>query len=281
LTTPDQITATTIRRRRLAVDRRFERGPFDIIGDVHGCAHELIALLSELGYAVVETADDDNADGTWGFEVAPPAGQKAIFLGNLVDYGPDAPRVLRLVMSMVARNDALCVLGERDARLAQRLRGRSSASLPGQGQTARQLEKSASAFIDAVRAFLRRRPTHYVLDRGRLIVAHAGLPRALHGRQSAAVREEAVFGRSGAAPDAQPVARRAAWTTGYHARPLVVYGHYPTRRPQWFRRTVNIHTGCVFGGRLTALRYPEAELIAVPARQRYATSVDIDEGPLA
>src|SRR5262249_9553024 len=50
---------------------------------------------------------------------------------------------------------------------------------------------------------------------------------------------------------------------------IVVYGHTPVPEPEWLNRTINIDTGCVFGGRLTALRYPERELVSVPAAQTY------------
>jgi protein phosphatase len=51
---------------------------------------------------------------------------------------------------------------------------------------------------------------------------------------------------------------------------MVVYGHTPVPEAEWLNRTLNIDTGCVFGGRLTALRYPEREVVSVPARQTYA-----------
>jgi protein phosphatase len=50
----------------------------------------------------------------------------------------------------------------------------------------------------------------------------------------------------------------------------VVYGHTPVPEPQWLNQTINIDTGCVFGARLTALRYPEMELVSVPAAAQYA-----------
>ena len=50
---------------------------------------------------------------------------------------------------------------------------------------------------------------------------------------------------------------------------MVVYGHTPVPEPEWLNRTINIDTGCVFGGKLTALRYPEKELVSVPAERTY------------
>ena len=50
---------------------------------------------------------------------------------------------------------------------------------------------------------------------------------------------------------------------------MVVYGHTPVPEAVWVNGTINIDTGCVFGGRLTALRYPERELVSVPARETY------------
>jgi len=88
LKTPEEIDALAIERVPLWVDRRSDSGPFDIIGDVHGCHDELVDLLGRLGYVIEE-----------GGQVARhPEGRKAIFLGDLVDRGPGVPSVLRLAM---------------------------------------------------------------------------------------------------------------------------------------------------------------------------------------
>ncbi len=50
---------------------------------------------------------------------------------------------------------------------------------------------------------------------------------------------------------------------------MVLYGHTPVPEPEWVNNTLCLDTGCVFGGRLTALRYPERELVSVPAARVY------------
>ena len=77
-------------------DLRDETGPFDVIGDVHGCRAELEQLLGSLGYVLAR----DSAGRAAG--AAHPDGRRVVFLGDLVDRGPDTPGVLRLVMGMVA-----------------------------------------------------------------------------------------------------------------------------------------------------------------------------------
>src|SRR5439155_21849439 len=65
---------------------------------------------------------------------------------------------------------------------------------------------------------------------------------------------------------------RYNWAAEYRGRAIVVCGHTPVPEPEWLNRTINIDTGCVFGGKLTALRYPEKELVSVPAARVYAHS---------
>jgi len=48
-----------------------------------------------------------------------------------------------------------------------------------------------------------------------------------------------------------------------------VYGHTPVPEPEWLNRTINVDTGCVYGGALSALRYPEKEIVSVPAKRQY------------
>ena len=106
LRTPEEVAAATITRTRLYSDLRHESGPFDVIGDVHGCRAELEQLLTELGYTLERDAAGQPANARH------PEGRRAVFVGDLVDRGPDTPGVLRLVMGMVAAGTALCVAGQ-------------------------------------------------------------------------------------------------------------------------------------------------------------------------
>ena len=231
-------------------------GPFDVVGDVHGCQPELAELLDTLGYRAGE-------DGVHRH----PAGRTAVFLGDLVDRGPDTPGVLRTVMGMVAGGAALCVPGNHEAKLLRALRGRDVKISHGLAESLAQLAAEPDGFTGQVTAFLDGLISHYVLDSGRLVVAHAGLREEMHGRASAAVRAFALYGDTTGETDEFGLPVRYPWAQDYRGKALVVYGHTPVPEAVWVNNTICLDTGCVFGGRLTALRYPERELVSVPARR--------------
>ena len=256
-----------IRRDRLYNNRQEETGLFDIIGDVHGCYDELLALLGELGYQVEAEAVADVRD--LGIKVTPPAGRRAVFLGDLVDRGPASPQVLRLVMSMVRDGTALCVPGNHDSKLLRHLNGKKVTANHGLAETLTQLEGEPEAFKGQVRQFLDGLVSYYVLDGGKLVVAHAGLTEEMQGRNSGAVRAFALYGETTGETDEFGLPVRYEWAREYRGRAMVVFGHTPVPDAEWLNNTIDIDTGCVFGGRLTALRYPERELVAVPAARVY------------
>ncbi|GGJ67931.1 polynucleotide kinase-phosphatase [Deinococcus aquiradiocola] len=266
LRSAEDVRAVSITRTRLYSDLRHEHGPFDFIGDVHGCLTELRELLEQLGY----TLD--------GLEVTPPAGRKAVFLGDLVDRGPDTPGVLRLVMGMVAAGTALCVPGNHDEKLGRALRGEKVTVAHGLDRSLAQLEGEGPEFRQQVADFIRGLVSHYVLDgdehnRGRVVVAHAGMKEAFQGRASGRVRAFALYGETTGETDEFGLPVRLDWAAGYRGEALVVYGHTPVPQAEWLNRTIDIDTGCVFGGALTALRYPELEVLSVPAREVYSEPV--------
>jgi protein phosphatase len=261
LRSPEEIEAVTIERRPLWPDRRYERGPFDLIGDVHGCGDELEELLTGLGYAPDET-------GVWRH----PGERKAVFLGDLVDRGPRVPAVLRLVMGMVRAGSALCVPGNHDEKLLRWLKGKNVRMAHGLERSAEQLEEETPGFRADVAAFLDGLISHYVLDGGKLVVAHAGMKQEMQGRASGLVRAFALYGETTGEVDELGLPVRLDWAADYRGPAMVVYGHTPVAEPRWLNRTINLDTGCVFGGALTALRYPELELVSVPAREVYTGS---------
>lgn len=256
----EDVDTAELDRARLWVNRRELRGPFDIIGDVHGCYDELRALLGELGYSVA------HVDGRW--TATHPEGRTPVFVGDLVDRGPASAEVLELVMDLEA-GGALCVNGNHEARLLRHLRGQSPKLTHGLKETLESFETRDAAFRARVSEWLDQRLSHYVLDGGRLVVAHAGLKEEYQGRTSGAVRSFALYGETTGEVDEYGLPVRAAWATGYRGRALVVHGHVPVLEPEWLNNTLDVDTGCCFGGRLTAMRYPERELVSVPAARVY------------
>ncbi|QNP65918.1 polynucleotide kinase-phosphatase [Streptomyces genisteinicus] len=232
-------------------DLRHLTGPFDIVGDIHGCSSELETLLRELGYQ----------DGVH------PDGRTAVFVGDLVDRGPDSPGVLRRVMGMVAAGSALCVPGNHENKLSRWLKGRNVQHTHGLAETIAQLEKEDDAFREQVREFIDGLVSHYVLDEGRLVVCHAGLPEKYHGRTSGRVRSHALYGETTGETDEFGLPVRYPWAEDYRGRAAVVYGHTPVPSTSWINNTICLDTGAVFGGRMTALRWPERELVDVPAER--------------
>lgn len=255
-----------IQREKLYNDKKDESGPFDIIGDVHGCFDELQELLSELGYSVSRV---DETESNFGFHVTAPENRKAIFVGDLVDRGPDSPGVLRLVMSMVHAGVAYCVPGNHDLKLQKFLNGRNVQIKHGLETTVKQLESETAAFKSAVSTFLYGLISHYIFDHGKLAVAHAGIKEEMQGRGSAAVRSFCLYGETTGEIDEFGLPVRYNWAKEYRGKAKVVYGHTPVPKAEWLNKTIDIDTGCVFGGKLTALRYPEEELVAVNAKMVY------------
>ncbi|OUJ74767.1 polynucleotide kinase-phosphatase [Hymenobacter crusticola] len=258
-------------RDPLYSNRKQDTGPFDIIGDVHGCYQELVQLLTTLGYTIETDATQDARD--LGMRVTAPAGRRALFLGDLVDRGPDSPAVLRLVMHMVQEGLALCVPGNHDIKLLRHLHGKHVNEQHGFAETLAQLANESDTFKNQVRQFLDGLVSHYVLDGSKLVVAHAGMREEMQGRGSGAVRAFALYGETTGEIDEFGLPVRYNWAAEYRGRAMVVYGHTPVPAPEWLNNTIDIDTGCVFGGRLTALRYPERELVSVPAAQVYCEPV--------
>lgn len=246
----DVENATVVTEKRYN-DLTHLTGPFDIIGDIHGCASELESLLGKLGYA----------DGVH------PQGRQAVFVGDLVDRGPDSPGVLRRVMSMVKAGSALCVPGNHENKYGRYLRGRNVQHTHGLAETIEQMESESEEFRSEVREFIAGLVSHYVLDGGRLVVCHAGLPEKYHGRTSGRVRSHALYGDTTGETDEFGLPVRYPWAEDYRGRAAVVYGHTPVPEATWLNNTICLDTGAVFGGKLTALRWPERELVDVPAER--------------
>jgi protein phosphatase len=267
LSSQDQIDQTRFTLTPLWNNLKHEHGPFDIIGDLHGCADELEILLDQLGYQI---STDPQLERPV-FQHS--EGRKLIFLGDLMDRGPRNLDTYQIVRSMVKTGSALCVPGNHDTKLLRKLDGRDVKVAHGLQTTLDEIdalsEEEKQTTIQEMRDFIRSLISHYVLDDGNLVVAHAGMKQEFQGRGSGKIRDFALYGETTGETDEFGLPVRHNWAAEYRGDAMVVYGHTPIPEPKWLNRTINIDTGCVFGGSLTALRYPEKEFVSVPANREY------------
>jgi polynucleotide kinase-phosphatase len=263
LSTPEEIESAVIHRHKLLNDYRDQHGPFDVIGDVHGCLDELLLLLGTLGYDVARDEQGRAVDAVH------PESRRVIFVGDLVDRGPDSAGVLRLVMGMVGNDHALSVPGNHEDKLVRALSGRKVALTNGLDGTLDQLAGQEEGFGRKVADFCDRLVSHLVLDDGKLVIAHAGLIQQYHGRASKRVRAFALYGQVTGEVDEYGLPVRHPWANEYRGDAAVLYGHTPVTEVAWINNTACLDTGCVFGGALSAMRYPEREVVQVQALKQY------------
>jgi len=256
-------------KTNLACDMRHETGPFDLIGDVHGCCGELEVLLKNLGYQI----ESDGPEGLRDYTLSHPQNRRLIFLGDLVDRGPRSPDVLRLVKSVVESGVGFCVIGNHDFKLMRWLKGRDVQLTHGLDETVLQFQLQPTGFAADILAFIAGLPTHLVLDQGQLVVAHAGLTENFHNTQSGKERSFALYGDTTGERDEYGLPIRLDWAVHYSGSAHVVYGHMAVTEALWVNKTICIDTGCVFGGQLMALKWPERELVSVEAFKTYYESM--------
>ena len=268
LSSVEEIEAVEVAIQPMWTNRKQEHGPFDLIGDVHGCCDELEALLQQLGYVARE--NNSNSNSFWNYPVYQhPEGRRAIFVGDLVDRGNRILDTLKLAHNMQEAGSALCILGNHENKLMRKLDGKNVKLNHGLEQTMAELEIIAPQQQQEINTWLKSLISHYVLDDGKLVVAHAGLREELQGRGSGYVRNFALYGETTGEIDEFGLPVRYQWANEYRGQATVVYGHVPVPEAQWLNNTIDIDTGCVFGGKLTALRYPERELVSVKAAKVY------------
>jgi protein phosphatase len=271
----EAVEQAIIKRAPLRCDRHHETGPFDLIGDVHGCFDELETLLEKLGYV----RDEQNI-------FSHPQSRRIIFLGDLVDRGPNVVGVLQLVLGMLEAGGAFWLPGNHDNKFYRYLKGNPFRISHGLDKTIQQFEalpeNERQALKERYRQHYRHLADHLILDGGALVVAHAGMKAEMQGRAGGRVRSFALYGETTGAVDQFGLPVRANWAADYQGKALVVYGHTPTPEAEFINNTINLDQGCVFGGKLSALRYPEREIISVPALQTYykpAKSLLFKEAP--
>lgn len=267
---PDRaaVDALTVSRRKMPSDYRSHHGPYDIVGDVHGCFVELCELIEALGYQLSKTATEYDTDV--GYSVNHPEGRKLIFVGDLVDRGPASVLSLKLARDLCVQHQAFCIPGNHEARLLTWLEGGKVKPNYGLQTTMDEFEQVSESLKTQLTTFLQKLPTYLQLDDGKLLIAHAGLKESMHGRHGGKVISFCLYGDTGkGAKDEQGLPIRGDWAQVYSGKALVVHGHVPMLEARHLNNTWCVDTGCVFGGTLSALRYPEQTVVSVPAKQEY------------
>lgn len=250
-------------------DRRADEGPFDIIGDVHGCAREFMTLLERLGHA--DRGWEDAGPADWRAFIKPHAdGRRAVLLGDLVDRGPHNYASLLIARQLVRFGGYLAV-GNHDDKVARWLMGREVVMKGAIVETAKELGNLSVAHRTELGRWILSNERHYILDQGRLVVAHAGLAEHLHGRRTKEADAFATYGLTDPDapkdPDGYPA--RIDWAHDYSGDAFVVHGHVVYDDVRIKNRVISIDTGCVFGGKLTALQWPEQVITSVDAEKTY------------
>lgn len=269
-----EIDSVRIKQRPMWNDKTDEHGPFDIIGDVHGCYEELIELVEKLGYEQEPHSQKTLFDAPI---FSHPEDRKLIFLGDIIDRGPHNIKSLQLVANMVDAGKAYCMPGNHEMKFLKKLKGKDVHIVHGLAKTLKEVENLAEekrdAFIQKSIDFISGLYSHFVFDDGHLVVSHAGIKEEMQGRGSGKIRQFCFYGETTGETDEFGLPVRHDWAVNYRGSALVVYGHTPVPEAEWLNKTINIDTGCVFGGKLTAFRYPEKELVSVKAKQIYSQSV--------
>jgi len=264
LDTQADIDAVDFVRTQFSCNQRALSGPFDVIGDVHGCLVELESMLAQLGYVQAEGAPTYRH----------PDGRTAIFVGDLISRGPSSLATLAIVRAMVAHGSALSVKGNHETDLLSAMQGQEINLHNGLQPTLDQVAQLPAEEQEQILAFIDQLPFHLLLDEGKLAVAHGGIKANMQGRESADIESFNLYAESGGPSNHWGMEIKPTWALEYEGNATVVHGHLPVKTATWTKQVLNLDTGCVYGGHLSAFRYPEREIVTVKADQEYATFVD-------
>ena len=262
LSSPEEVDAVTIERHPLWNNKKTEHGPFDIIGDVHGCFDELVELMAQLGYTV-----NQNRWWVFGFFLGrPQAGLCGRPCGSRPrDCSGTSSRFKRgaiwtsVLCSGQSRHEARQSIARPRRESARTVWQRRWNNSGMSRMSSASKSPSFSIVLSATMSSMMESWSLLTLaSRSPCTVADQELCESL---PSLARQQERRMNL------VLPV--RYNWAADYRGKALVVYGHTPVPEPLFLNNTVNIDTGCVFGGQLTALRYPEREIVSVKAHQTY------------
>lgn len=236
--------------RKILIEPKMDK--LDIIGDIHGSYDQLSELLSKLGYLIDEQENRI---------IDLPEGRRLVFLGDYVDRGPEPVKVLDLVMNAVEHGVAYALLGNHEDKLYRKLIGRNVEIKEPLRFTIEKLELAGSQYIEKVVSFIESLPYQAIFDNDNLFIAHGGMKEEIQGVDSKKAFAFAMYGDVHNEFDEEGYPIRKDWGQEYAGKRIVVYGHTPIEVPEWENNTINIDTGCFQSGILTALRWPESELV--------------------
>jgi protein phosphatase len=229
----------------------------DIIGDIHGCFQELVELTEKLGY-------------DWKKDIpVHPKGRVLSFVGDLTDRGPQSLKVIETVYLLWKQKLGYYSPGNHCNKLYRYFLGNRVQISHGLETTVAELkalpEKNAAHYRRMFMELYENAPLYQILDESRLIVAHAGIREQDIGKYNQRVKTFVLYGDITGEKHADGTPVRRDWAKYYLGKAWIVYGHTPVKEPRILNRTANIDTGAVFGGALTAFRWPELETVSVPS----------------
>lgn len=247
----------------------------DIIGDVHGCFDEMIQILEKLGY-------EQNHEKYF----IHPEGRKFLSLGDVMSRGPKSLETMQFFLRHVNQDLAYMIDSNHGWKIARWLDGRKVTLNHGDELVEEEIKQFQEQYGEEqtvelkkeLKKFLLNAPSHYVLTKNgvpTLVCTHAGIKDEFIGKQSYDVSDFCRYGDTDGFDDAgKPI--RKDWSIHHKASTLIIWGHDPKPKPLIINNTINIDQGVVFGGELTALRYPEKEFVSVKAKKDYS---DADSYP--
>ncbi|MBM7647526.1 protein phosphatase [Bacillus ectoiniformans] len=233
----------------------------DVIGDIHGCLEEFKQLTKKLGY-------------NWDSGLPLHSGDRLLgFVGDLTDRGPASVKVIEVVHDLWERQLAYYAPGNHCNKLYRWFLGNKVQVSHGLETTVAELEELSNRDFNRVKkkfmTLYEQSPLYHVLDEGHLIISHAGIREKDIGTYTSKVKTFVLYGdiTGEKHPDGSPV--RRDWAKHYKGEPWIIYGHTPVKDVRIIHHTANIDTGAVFGGQLTAYRYPEHEIVSVDSSMPY------------
>lgn len=260
------------------VQKRKNRIPLgkgiDFIGDVHGCYDEFMELLKRLGY--VRDAKGD--------VYRHPDGRKLLSLGDITSRGPRSIPMLQFFIRHVEAGLAEMVDSNHGWKIARWLDGRRVHLAHGDEKVEEEFrrfleehgEEEWSRLREASRILLLGSPSHMIIEKnGKIaaVAAHAGIRDTDIGKSHPAIDSFVRYGDvAGLDETGRPI--RRDWTRGRTSHVPIIWGHDPRPVPERKNNAINIDQGCVFGGHLTAYRFPEDEWVMVKARRNYSGEED-------